>query len=85
MLFRINLFPEGKVFQNGEIGLCKKGMIFCIIRHTNRFTGVGRLIYECRPTPRVFTIFHTGMEQILPEGTRIPQVNKKVSMCVTAE
>lgn len=43
-----------------------------------QFVGVGRLIYECRPTPRVFPIYHEGMEHVKPVK-KFLRVNKKVT------
>lgn len=48
----VHIFPEGKV--NGD----KK--------HIRLKRGVGRMIMECKEEPLVLPLFHTDMEEVLP-------------------
>ncbi len=47
------------------------------IKHV-RTLGVGRLVCTPRVTPLVLPFYHTGMDDVLPNYTYIPQPGKKV-------
>jgi monolysocardiolipin acyltransferase len=58
----LHVFPEGTRTRNGEIG---KGKI-----------GVGRLVRETGA--KVVPCYHSGLEQVLPIGHKIPRFGKRV-------
>jgi 1-acyl-sn-glycerol-3-phosphate acyltransferase len=58
----LHVFPEGTRTRTGEIG---KGKI-----------GVGRLVRESGA--KVIPCYHSGLEQVLPIGHKIPRIGKRV-------
>ncbi|KAL9642845.1 hypothetical protein ABK040_015816 [Willaertia magna] len=62
----VNIFPEGRIYVDGEI-------------HTAR-RGVGKLIYDCEPTPYVYPIYHKGLADILPYDGIVPRIGKDVTV-----
>ncbi|KAJ7555685.1 hypothetical protein O6H91_05G050700 [Diphasiastrum complanatum] len=66
----VHIFPEGSRSRNGgkTIESAKRG--------------VGRLIYDAENTPLVVPFVHTGMQEVMPIGSKFPAIGKKVVVLV---
>ncbi|KAK8946327.1 N-acylphosphatidylethanolamine synthase [Platanthera zijinensis] len=66
----VHIFPEGSRSRDGgkTIGTAKRG--------------VGRLILDADTVPTVIPFVHSGMQEIMPLGSKFPKVGKKVTVVV---
>ncbi|EFC48128.1 predicted protein [Naegleria gruberi] len=62
----LNIFPEGKIYVDGEIHQCRRG--------------IGKLIYDCDPTPYIYPIYHKGLPDVLPYDGIVPRVGKHITI-----
>jgi monolysocardiolipin acyltransferase len=60
----LSLFPEGYIAQDGEIHRIRRG--------------VGKLILESHPTPRVYPVYHRGMEGVKSEEKWLPSFGSHI-------
>lgn len=66
----VHIFPEGSRSRDG-------GKTISTIKR-----GVGRLVMDADNVPIVIPFVHTGMQEIMPVGTKIPKVGKQVTVVV---
>ncbi|KAG0559386.1 hypothetical protein M758_10G098400 [Ceratodon purpureus] len=66
----VHIFPEGSRSRDGgkTIGTVRRG--------------IGRLVTDVEKTPLVVPFVHTGMQDLMPVGSKFPKVSKKVSVLV---
>lgn len=66
----VHIFPEGSRSRDGgkTMGTAKRG--------------VGRLIMDADKIPIVIPFVHSGMQEIMPIGSKFPKVGKKVTVVV---
>lgn len=66
----VHIFPEGSRSRDGgkTIGTVRRG--------------IGRLISDVETPPLVVPFVHTGMQDLMPIGSKFPSVSKKVSVLV---
>ncbi|KAH8507280.1 hypothetical protein H0E87_009697 [Populus deltoides] len=64
----VHIFPEGSRSRDGgkTMGSSKRG--------------VGRLILDADTVPLVIPFVHTGMQEIMPLGTTLPRIGKRVTV-----
>lgn len=62
----MNIFPEGRIYVDGDIHLVRRG--------------IGKLIYDCDPTPYIYPIYHTGLPEVLPYDGIVPRIGKKITI-----
>ena len=60
----VSMFPEGYIAQDGEVKKVRRG--------------VGKIILESNPTPRVYPIYHRGMEGVKSEKKWLPSVGSHI-------
>lgn len=60
----VSIFPEGYIKQDGQIHQIRKG--------------VGKLIAESDPTPKVYPIYHRGMEDVKREEKWLPSIDSHI-------
>ncbi|XP_010921824.1 uncharacterized protein [Elaeis guineensis] len=66
----VHIFPEGSRSRDGgrTVGSAKRG--------------VGRLVMDADRIPMVIPFVHTGMQEVMPVGTHIPKIGKKVMVLI---
>lgn len=66
----VHIFPEGSRSRDGgkTIGTVRRG--------------IGRLVTDVEKTPLVVPFVHTGMQDLMPVGSKFPKVSKKVSVLI---
>ena len=62
----LNVFPEGRIYVDGEIHQVRRG--------------IGKLVYDCEPTPYIYPIYHRGLSDILPYDGIVPRIGKHVTV-----
>ncbi|XP_020250470.1 tafazzin-like [Asparagus officinalis] len=66
----VHIFPEGSRSRDGGKTL------------SSSKRGVGRLVMDADSIPIVIPFVHTGMQEIMPVGTKFPKVGKQVTVVV---
>lgn len=66
----VHIFPEGSRSRDG-------GKTIGAIRR-----GIGRLVTDVEKTPVVIPFVHTGMQEMMPIGSKFPSIHKKVTVLV---
>ncbi|RWR76528.1 tafazzin [Cinnamomum micranthum f. kanehirae] len=66
----VHIFPEGSRSRDGgrTIGSAKRG--------------VGRLVLDADNIPMVIPFVHTGMQEVMPIGSKFPKIGKRVTVLI---